>query len=184
MNTVAELFESTKGQAGSAGVCNIADWMVRANVVGPEILDLDVPIQAWLCGTPLGFRSEFWLGRLAGDIQFDLSQEVPWKEIVDDGRMAYTQVFPVPATINDVYEAVARSEADHGKEMTIRYANTSGRQIVHTFPLRGNHTASTPTQTGISDVVFVSKPRTTGAVVDAQPGFGQPDAGGGLRRSR
>jgi hypothetical protein len=189
MYTVAELFPLIKSQAGSAGVCSEDELMEKMNVIGPEILDrieakgtvsnwclnicggcvvlpadLETPLQAWLCGTALGFRGEYWLGRLAGDIPYDLDQEVPWKEIVMDGRYAHTQVHPIPACSNDAFEFVARSQKDAGKVVSIRYRNTMGREVEYTTTLRGDREGSDPSDTGIGEVTFVSKPRTAGAV--------------------
>lgn len=189
MHTVAELFPLLKSQAGSAGVCNEDELMERMNVIGPEVLDrieakgsvstwclticngcvvlpadLDTPLQAWLCGEALGFRGEYWLGRLAGDISYDLGQEVPWREVVMDGRCAYTQVYPVPATCNDVYELVARSQKDAGKVVDLRYRDTAGREVQYRATLKGDREGSEPSETGIGDVTFVHKPRTVGAV--------------------
>ena len=189
MHTVSELFPLVKAQAGSAGVCDVGELMERMNIVGPEMLDrieakgtvttwclpvckgcvvlpsdLDTPIQAWLNGTPMGFRGQYWLGRLAGDIPNDLGQEIPWQEVVEDGRYAYTQVYPVPATQNDVYEVTARSQKDAGKVVKIHYRNTMGRDVVYDAVLEANHTASNPSDTGIGDITHVSKPRTVGAL--------------------
>jgi len=188
MNTVAELFPLIKGQAGSAGVCSTVELMEKINVIGPELLDrieakgtvstwclpvcdnclvlpsdLDTPLQAWLCGEPLGFRSEFWLGRLGGDIGYDMSQEFPWREIVNDGRYVHTQIYPVPACQNDAYELVARSPKDDGKEMMIKYRSSMGREITHQVKLQAGR-ASASSDTGIGEVIYVSKPRTVGAV--------------------
>lgn len=189
MNTVAELFPLVKAQAGSAGVCTVEELTDRMNVIGPEILDrieakgtvttwcipicngcvvlpsdLDTPIQAWMCGEPMGFRGEFWLGRLAGNIADDLSQEVPWKEVVDDGRYAYTQVYPIPYSKNDVYEVTARSQKDNGKTVEIRYRSNIGRETIFEAKLKGDHKASSPSEADIGDVIHVIKPRTAGAV--------------------
>jgi len=189
MYTVAELFPLIKAQAGSAGVCSLDDLTERMNVVGPEILDrieakgtvttwclpicnncvvlpsdLDTPIQAWLNGTSLGFRGEYWLGRLAGDIPHDMGQSHPWQELVDDTRRVYTQVYPLPVSLNDVFEVTARSQKDAGKEVEIRYRNTMGREVVYMAKLAGDHTASEPSDTGIGEVIHVIKPRTHGGL--------------------
>jgi hypothetical protein len=189
MYSVGELFPLIKNQAGSAGSCDVEDLTGRMNVIGPELLDrleangtvstwclcicnscvvlpsdFMTPLQAWVGGEALGMRGEYWLGRLGGYIPSDLTQEYPWQELVDDGRRAYTQVFPVPATQNDVYEIEARSQADAGKTVEVRYADHNGRQIVWTPQINGNHKPSSPSATGIGDVIRVAKPRTTGAL--------------------
>jgi hypothetical protein len=189
MHTVSELYPLVRAQAGSAGVCDVGELMERMNIVGPEILDrieakgtittwclpvcnscvvlpsdLDTPIQAWLDGTPLGFRGQYWLGRLGGDIPTDMGQSYPWQELVDDSRYVYTQVYPIPHTINDVFEVTARSQKDAGKVVSITYRDQMGRQIVYDATLAGDHTASNPSDTGIGDVIHVSKPRTVGGL--------------------
>jgi hypothetical protein len=189
MHTVAELYPLIRPQAGSAGSCSEEDLMERMNVIGPEILtkveargmittwclpicngcvvlpsDLETPIQAWLNGESLGFRGAYWLGRIGGDIPRDMGQSYPWQELVDDSRSAYTQVYPVPATQNDVYEITARSQQDAGKEVQLRYRDSMGREILYVTTLAGDHTASNPSNTGIGDVTYVYKPRTVGAL--------------------
>lgn len=189
MHTVSELFPLVKAQAGSAGVCDVDELMERMNIIGPEILDrieakgtittwclpicngcvvlpsdLDTPIQAWLNGESLGFRGQYWLGRLNGDIPTDMGQACPWQELVDDSRYAYTQVYPVPATLNDVYEVTARSQKDAGKVVVINYTDRMGRDVVFNATLNGDHTASNPSDTNIGEVTHVTKPRTVGGL--------------------
>lgn len=189
MNTVAELFPLIKSHAGSAGSCSIEDVMERMNIIGPQILnkieakgtiskwclcicrnclvlpsDLETPIQASLNGESLGFRGQYWTGRLAGDSAGDLGQMVPWQEMVEEGGYAYTQVYPIPVGQNDVFEVIARSPADAGKEVTITYRDASGRLIHYKSTLVGDRLASSPSNTGIGQVVHVIKPRTVGAV--------------------
>lgn len=190
MHTVSEIFPLVKAQAGSAGSCDVEDVMERLNIIGPEILnrieargtvttwclpvcggcvvlpsDLETPIQAWLNGTPMGMRGQFWLGRLAaGDIGTDLGQSYPWQELVDDGRYAYTQLYPIPSCQNDVFEVTARSQKDAGKEVVISYRDSMGRVITYKAKLAGDHTASEPSNTGVGDIIHVRKPRTVGGL--------------------
>lgn len=189
MYSVSELFPLVKAQAGSAGSCDVEDVMERMNIIGPEILnrieakgtvttwclpvcggcvvlpsDLETPIQAWLNGTPMGLRGQFWFGRLAGDIGTDLGQSYPWQELVDNGRYAYTQVYPIPACTNDVFEVTARSQKDAGKQVTISYRNNMGRVITYAPTLVGDHVACEPSDTGIGDIIHVRKPRTVGGL--------------------
>jgi hypothetical protein len=189
-NTVADFFPAIKAQAGSAGVCDITDLMDRMNIIGPEILDrieakgtvttwclpicsscivlpsdLATPLQAWRSGLAMGFRGEYWLGRIGGDVPIDMSQEVPWAEVIDDGRYAYTQVHPLTVTQNDVYEFRARSQLDAGKTVQIRYADDNGREVILETVLAGDFKGSTPSsKTGIGPVTRVCKPRTVGAI--------------------
>lgn len=189
MLTVAELFPLVKAQIGSAGSCDIEDFFERANIIGPELLDriemkgsvscwtlpicdrcvvlpsdLGTPLQAWRSGNSMGFRGEYWLGRLGGNIPIDLGQEVPWSEMVDDGRYAYTQTYPLTVNKNDVYEIRARSQADAGKVVEIRYADALGREIIFETEIVGNHKGSKSSKTGIGPVLRVAKPRTVGAI--------------------
>lgn len=190
MNTVGQLYPLIRSQAGSAGACDVDALIARMNVIGPELLDrieakgtvtvwclpvcqncvvlpadLDTPIQAWLDGKPLGFRGEFWLGRLGGDIPSDMRQECPWQELVDDSRVAYTQLFPVPFCQNSVFEFVARSRKDAGKKVDLRYRRgPTGREYTYNATLAGDRVSSSPSDTGIGDVTFISKPRTEAAI--------------------
>lgn len=189
MHTVSELFPLVKAQAGSAGACDVEDVMERMNIIGPEVLtrieakgtvttwclpvcggcvvlpsDLDTPIQAWLNGTPMGLRGQFWFGRLAGEISTDLGQSYPWQELVDDGRYAYTQLYPIPACQNDVFEVTARSQKDAGQTVVITYRDSMGRVVNYNAVLNGDHDASEPSNTGIGDIIHVRKPRLHGGV--------------------
>lgn len=188
MMTVAELFPDVKGQIGTAGACDSSTLMKAMNVVGPELLnridakgtlwtwcfcicnscvilpsEMLVPRQAWYNGQSLGFRSEFWLGRLGGDIDFDLEQEVPWQELVDTGRRSITQA-PINAGKSDVFFLVARSQSDAGKEVEVRYRTSAGREIVWLVSLNGDHKASSSSETNIGELIRFRKPRTSGAV--------------------
>ena len=192
MNTVAEFFPDLKTAVGSGGSCSVDELMRRMNIIGPELVDsvdakgmnwswclpvtgscvvlpsdIRTPQQAWFGGQALGFRSEWWLGRLGGNPEMDMQQELPWQEIVDTGKRVVTQCV-VPLSANSKFYVVPMHREDEGVEVEVRYYNSVGRETIWTSKIKnvGNHDAGEADESpcGIGEVIRFHKPRTKGAL--------------------
>ena len=192
MMTVAEIFPSLQAHVGSSGNCSKDKLMEAMNVAGPVLLDavdakgsmwtwrlhvcggcvilpseIHRPQQAWFCGQSVGFRSEWWLGRLTGNPTEDLGQEFPWQELVDTGREVATQCV-VDADKRDRFFLKARHRDDLGKQVEVRYVNPDGQEIVWKSTLQPIRKMTAGqgdlSPTGIGEVIRVAKGRTAGAV--------------------
>lgn len=190
MKTVAELFVDVKAQAGSSGVCDVADLMRRMNIIGPEILDeidakgtlwtwcfpvcgncivmptdIQQVLQAAVCGTPVTQRSEFWSGRMMGNEWDDSWTEVPWSTLIELHRTSATRYPVEPAQLNESFAFRAKKEEDVGKEVEIRWRTKgNGREYVVRHALQGDRRMAVISGDPVGEVSWLRKPRTAGTV--------------------
>jgi hypothetical protein len=192
MNTVAEYFPDLKTAVGSGGSCSVDELMRRMNIIGPELVDMvdakgmnwtwclpiedscvvlpaDIrtPQQAWINGESLGFRSEWWNGRLGGDMVMDNQQELPWREIIDTGKRVATQCM-VNGRKHDRFFLVPLHREDAGTKVEVRYLDIHGRENIWTPTLKSvtnfNRGEAEESPCGVGELIRFHKPRTKGAV--------------------